>query len=495
MMRASLIVMALCGTVALHAQVRGTEGAPLRELREDLDALVRSPEWAGANVGVAVLSLETGETIYRHDAEKYSVPASTQKLFTTATALATLGPSYRYRTQVYLQGDLQPNGEFVGLIIIRGSGDPTLSTAFGRDPVSVVDRWAAALDSIGIRSIRGTIIGDDDVFDDVEYAQGWSWDDFVYSYAPQVGGLGIADNAVRMEVIAPPRARDVPIVRLVPETDYVRIVNAVQVVDSTGRTDVKPYRDFRSNVVDLVGTVAMLPRTDTARVSVSVDNPTLYLLSHMRSALQRKGIRFRGSVADIDTWNDTIDYGQCRLVIDDVSPPLSEIVKVINTTSHNLGAEVLFKTLGREIGGEGSFDKGAEVVRRHVLAEGIAGPDIVIVDGSGLSRLNLCSPHQLVALLSHAFRAPWAAAFKASLATAGTRGTLRQRLVGTRAEKAVAAKTGGMNNVSNLAGYVTTRDGEPFAFAIMMNHFIVQPTMAQNLQDLICMRLASFARR
>lgn len=494
MSHVSLMILILCSAASLHAQIRGAESAPLRELRDDLDALVRSPEWAGASVGVAVLSLESGETIYRHNAERYSVPASTQKLFTTAAALANLGPDYRFRTQLYLQGDLQPNGEFVGLVIVRGSGDPTMSVSFGRDPSSNMDRWATVLDSIGIRSIRGTIIGDDDVFDDVDYAPGWSWDDFVYSYAPQVSGLGIADNAVRIDVVAPPRARDVPTVRLTPETDYVRIVNAVQVVDSTGRTDVKPYRDFRSNVVDLVGTVAMLPRTDTARVSVSVDNPTLYMLSQVRAALQRRGIRFRGSVADIDTWNDTIDYAQCRLVIDDVSPPLAEIVKVINTTSHNLGAEVLFKTLGREIGGEGSFDKGAEVVRRYVLSEGIAGPDITIVDGSGLSRLNLCSPHQLVALLSHAFRAPWAGVFRASLATAGTKGTLRQRLVGTRAEKAVAAKTGGMNNVSNLAGYVTTRDGEPFAFAIMMNHFIVQPTMAQNLQDLICMRLASFAR-
>lgn len=502
-----LIASTLCMTLDATAQVR-TERAvagdsvrrvarhqALRELHTDIDGLVEAPEWNGASVGISVIALETGEIVYQHDADKYFTPASTQKLFTTAAALSMLGPNYVMRTALYLDGKIKLNGEFEGNIIVRGGGDPSWSRSFGRAPETQLDTWADVLDSLGIQSIKGTIIGDDDVFDDEEYAPGWSWDDFVYAYAAQVSGLGINDNAVHLNVLPLSGLLDVPSVRVVPPTDYVRVIAALRTVDSSGVTSVEPRRDFRSNTIDLGGTISTKTPFDTLRSHVSVENPTMFFLSQFKDALIRKGIRFRGASVDVDDWNDQLDYDRYKLVAEVTSPPLSQLISVINHQSHNLGAEMVLKTLGRDVNGEGSFEKGAEVIRQWTQQAGIASNDLTIVDGSGLSRLNLCTPRHLASLLGAMHRGPFFAPFAASLAAPGEVGTLRRRLVGTRAEKVVRAKTGSMNNVSTLAGYVTTRDGEPFAVAIMLGNVVVPPAMAQNLQDLVCMRLASFSRK
>lgn len=467
----------------------------LKELREDLDALVSAPEWSGAHVGVSVVSLDSGEPIYRRNDDKFFIPASLQKLFTTATALEHLGPHHTFSTTLYLDGTLSESGEFVGNIIVRGGADPTWSSAFGRDPLSMLDRWAEVLDSIGVRSIKGTIIGDDDLFDEERYAAGWSWDDFLYAYAPQVSALSIADNAVEIQII-PPRSSDLrPSIRVVPENDYVRVVSALRFVDSTGITDIKPKREEHSTVIDISGTYALTSKGDTISLKLSVDNPTLYFVQLLKAAIVRRGIRFRGGVLDIDDWTEPVLYERMKKVAESNSPQLSDIVRTINQTSHNLGAELLLKFMGVTPAWDGSWDRGLDVVRGWLRREGIAGSDLAIVDGSGLSRLNLVTPHQIVTLLARSQRLPWGIAFRSSLAEPGKPGTLRRRMVGTRAERTVRAKTGSMNNVSALAGFATTRDGEDVAFAITISNFIAPLAMAQNVQDLICMRLSSFSRK
>jgi D-alanyl-D-alanine carboxypeptidase/D-alanyl-D-alanine-endopeptidase (penicillin-binding protein 4) len=156
---------------------------------------------------------------------------------------------------------------------------------------------------------------------------------------------------------------------------------------------------------------------------------------------------------------------------------------------------MLLKTLAKETQGEGSFDKGTDYLLKYLKSNSITSDNIRIVDGSGLSRFNLFTPRNFVTLLSNIYRSNYREQFVKTLAEPGEEGTLLRRMKRSRAENNVRAKTGSMNNISAICGYVTTRDKEVLAFSIMMQNFTAPMTTAQNLQDLILMRLSSFSRK
>jgi D-alanyl-D-alanine carboxypeptidase/D-alanyl-D-alanine-endopeptidase (penicillin-binding protein 4) len=221
----------------------------------------------------------------------------------------------------------------------------------------------------------------------------------------------------------------------------------------------------------------------------------LYLLNIFREILEDKQIRFRGALLDIDDWNEKLSYLNLDPIIIIESIPLFEIIKIINKESHNLSAELLLKTIGKESSGIGTYEAGIEKIKEFLEISGISPENMVIVDGSGLSRFNLISPRYQINLLSWIYRSDYKNELLNSLAVPGENGTLERRMKRSLAEKNVIAKTGSMNNVNNIMGYVQTRDGETLAFSIMMQNFTVPSSLARNLQDLILMRLASFSRK
>lgn len=462
----------------------------IRQLHDDIDAMISVQDWKHASIGISVVA-DGKNILYEHNADKSLMPASVQKLFTTAAALDVLGVDFQFTTTLYLDGKILPNGEFEGNIIIRGSGDPSWSSLYSSTPNSDMETFVDAIDSLGIRSIRGTIIGDDDAFDDVDYGPGWGWDDLNYAYAAPVGALNISDNSVHITIEPPESVFDVASVWIAPQTDYVWIINALRTVDSTGDTDVQPYRELRTNIIDISGTIEAKPFGSKTELDIAIDNPTMFFISAFRDALVRRGIRFKGPVVDVDDWNGVINYEKIEKLSIVKSKPLRDIVTVINHESHNLGAEALVKTLGAKVSGEGSFTKGAEAVIQWQQIHGIPTEGQAMADGSGLSRLNLCTPHQLTSLLSAMSNHIYASDFKHSLAAPGEFGTMKTRLLNTRVGSSIRAKTGSMNNVSTFTGYLETRSGEHCAFAIMLNGVVNPQSMARNLQDLICMRLSS----
>jgi len=473
-----------------------SSNSTLQELKNDLKVLIENPDFADATLGVSIFSPEYGEFIFRHNDTKNFLPASINKIITSTAALELLGSEFTYNTKLFLDGYIQSNGEFNGNIIIRGSGDPTMNKYFYENPLDIFEIWIKKLDSLGIRSIRGNIIGDDNYFDDVYYAPGWSWDDFVYEYSSQVNALTFNDNKIDISVISANSVGEYAMINVFPENSYARVINNILTVDSTGFTRIMARRDANTNIIELFGTIMYDSTADnTYELSVTIDNPTLFFLSLFKSSLERHNIRFRGALLDIDEYpSQRINYSEMMLVSELESTKLSEIIKVINKSSNNLMAEIVFKTIAKEISGIGSFEKASEQIYLYLLANGVNPERVKIVDGSGLSRLNLASPALFTNLLSNIYRSEKKDEFIQSLARPGENGTLSRRMRRSRAEYNVFAKTGSMNSVSTLAGFVNTRDNETLAFTIMIQNFTVPQSLARNLQDLICMRLASFSR-
>jgi D-alanyl-D-alanine carboxypeptidase/D-alanyl-D-alanine-endopeptidase (penicillin-binding protein 4) len=467
----------------------------LKELQRDLDGIFEGAEISNANIGVSAQYIETGEFLYRRNDEKNFTPASNLKLITTAAALEYLGKDFRYKTRFYLDGTANRGGEFIGNIIIRGGGDPTLSQFFYRDATFIFDAVFNKLDSLGITSIRGNIIADDTYFTDEPYPKGWSIEDIPFAFSPEVSGLNYYDNTVEFLCEPGIAPGEKPHIDIVPENEYVTYINDLITTDSNIASTAEGLRSAESNSFVISGGVPLRKERNNVIIQSSIHKPGLYFASILRSELERRGIRIRGSLLESKEIYYFPNYPTLVLLAEQNSPVLSDIVLITNRFSHNLCAEVLLKTIAKEKTGIGSFDNGIQMMKKFLTKYGVNADKISIADGSGLSRLNLCSPLSFVKVLNAMYNSPNRDEFIASLAIPGERGTLHKRLTNSRAETNIFAKTGSMTSVSTISGYALTRDREPVAFSIMCNGFTVPFSVIHSLEDLVCMRLASFSRK
>jgi D-alanyl-D-alanine carboxypeptidase/D-alanyl-D-alanine-endopeptidase (penicillin-binding protein 4) len=462
------------------------------EFWNQMDDIFNDPSFSNANWGVLIQSLETGEYFYKRNEDKLLMPASCLKLFTTSAALILLGPEYRFTTNVFKRGSI--DGSILkGDIIIQGRGDPTISGRFsGGDILRTYNLWADSLQNLGVDEIDGNIIGDDNEFDDKELGEGWAWDDESYWYSAQTDAVSFNDNCVDITVYVN-RDKGTAKISINPITKYVVIVNEVNVVPKDSVTDIEVYRERGTNIITVSGTIQA--NSDSVKTFCTVNNPTKYAMVVLKDVLERKGIKVTGFPMDIRDLPKPLDYRQMDQLFTNRSLPLREIVKVVNKTSHNFYAEQLLKTIGLEEEHYGSDEKGIESEMDIFKDMGINTDAMNVVDGSGLSRLNLVTPRHFISLLSYMFKSKHFIPFYNSLPIAGVDGTLSKRMKNTRAENKIRAKTGYLTSVRSLCGYAYTGDNEAVAFAIIANNFNVPVKLAENLQDLVCLRLANFKRK
>ncbi|MFA5513010.1 MAG: D-alanyl-D-alanine carboxypeptidase/D-alanyl-D-alanine-endopeptidase [Candidatus Kapaibacterium sp.] len=491
----TILLVLLFIEVDVSAEIDSVKANKINILRNDLNSLLANPDFSNSHIGICVQSVQSGEIIYAQNEYRNFIPASTQKIITTSAALELLGKNFKFSTKIYLDGIIAPNGEFTGNIIIRGSGDPTISKYYYKEPLEIIDSWVEKLDSLGINSIKGNIVGDDEYFDKIYYGPGWSWDDFPYFYSSQVSALSINDNRVDVFVYSGDSIGDYAKISSYPYSSYYRVMNNVKTGKTTDEQIFNISRETTGNILSISGTIPYDPSgKKNHALSVTIDNPAMFFLNLFRQKLEQHKILFSGGLLTKSEIHEKIDYTVLNPIIEYYSPNITEIVTVINQESHNLAAEMLLKTLGKEYLGHGTFSSGTEYLKSFLDKSGVNIQNIRLYDGSGLSRLNLISPNNLVTLLNWIYRSSHSDVFIKSLASPGEPGTLKRRMTRSKAEKNVTAKTGSMNNISSICGYVTTSDNEVLSFAVMMQNFTVPPALANNLQDLILMRLASFSR-
>jgi len=438
--------------------------------------------------GAMVTDVTSGDTLFMRNAERSFMPASVTKLYTTSALLDQLGPDYRYVTKLYTDG-IQTGSALDGNLIIRGAGDPSTG-APGSDWMNVFHAFADSLSALGIRVIRGNIVGDDNVFDDIPLGADWSWEDLPFGYAAQISGLTFHDAIVHVDTY-PTRPGQPGQLTITPDLDnYLSIDNHTRTLPKGHSLMEGHARTPESNHI-IVSSEVPMGRYDPE--AISVHNPTLYFVHGLYSILTSRNIQVEGQLMDVDDISTDLTYSDAHMIASHVSPPVSELVATVNKESHNLYAEHLLRTLGRERPDlEENFEPGSAMMgiaaAMRTYANAHIDPErIQLVDGSGLSRKNLVSPAMTIQLLrymaTHPDSAVWNS-FSASLALAGKDGTLEDRFIGNSpGHGRVRAKTGTLGNVSSLAGYITQPDGALLAFVIFANHFQGRQSAIRAIQE------------
>lgn len=453
-----------------------------------IDPILDDEGYNGVMKGVMVRSLDSGETLYERNARSLMTPASNTKLFTSSTALAKLGPDYRFRTELYVDGKLTKGGVLHGDLVIKGYGDPTLATegSLRVQDGPTIEQMAADIRQLGIRRIQGDIIVDATAFPDEVYGTGWAWDNESDYYQPQITALSINRGTVRFDYLPGDKPGDPIQLTLTPQTRYVKVIDDAVTGQAGSKNTLKIERERGTNTIHLTGSLPLDFAGDYTRITV--EKPHVYTGHVLQEQLLDKGVRLRPKSAV----REEATPGGAELVHTYQSPPLSEVVRYLNYYSDNFYAEMILKTVGLETRGEGTFENGLKAVRDHNKHLDLTS-HADMMDGSGLTRYNLFSAQQLVSLLTAMQHEPEYSAFYNSLPVAGEEGALRNRMRGTAAEHNLCGKTGSMTHVRALSGYVETKDGEQLAYAILTNGFTEQSLT--ELENRFGVALAEFSRQ
>lgn len=448
------------------------------QLQAALRAHIAQERFAAAAWGVKVVSLDSGETIFEHEAHKLLKPASNAKLFTAAAVLDRLGPDFRIKTSIYAANRPDKSGTLKGDLLLYGRGDPCFAERFNGGSYSnilkpVVDAIAAA----GIKQIKGNLIGDESYFSGAPFGTQWTWDDLQQYYGAEFSALTLQDNVIDL-IVKPGERVGAPceIVTL-PTTTYLAFSNRTVTVESESRRRISIYRPVGENVVYLSG---WMPLNGSNLVdAVSVHDPARWFVTMLKEALLRRGIKVTGEARTMN-W---LDRQVSPLVLDELvelgsteSAPLRTMLPRMMKPSQNLYAHLLFLQLGSHWTTPPMPEQTSEEVALNEMnvflkKAGVPSGDVLLEEGSGLSRGALVTPNSLVALLRSMHGHEHYETFRASLPVAGVDGTLRNRMRNTAAAGNVRAKTGTLRYVNTLSGYLTNKAGENLAFSVMLNNY------------------------
>lgn len=416
-------------------------------------------------VGISVVRVADGSSVFEYKAEKLLSPASVMKVLTSATALKVLGPEYQFPSEIFTEVPPRISGK-VGNLYFRGHGDPSLvSERLWKLAVELAER--------GVKEVDGIVI-DNSLFVDPlsptgpdPYQAGSSATAFNFN------ALAININRVDGDIV----------VRLTPGSGYVPVMDKVrQKKKGKERTPlsmiIKPAslneHGFWAKAGEVVISGDMGAQDET--IYRSLENPEAYLGFALAYSLESAGIKVRGRVGlgkvppsaeKVYTWK---------------SPEISEILRDLNRFSNNFSANQVLFHLGQGEDGRYSLARGTVVLGRFLQTLGIPSSAYDIYDGSGLDKRDKLTPAVVTRVLS------WAAGdfsvapyFVSSLSRFGASGTLRKRdlkdggvvkvnsFTSFDPSQAVWGKTGTFNGVSSLAGYAASSSGEILAFALFIN--------------------------
>ncbi|HYX29448.1 MAG TPA: D-alanyl-D-alanine carboxypeptidase/D-alanyl-D-alanine-endopeptidase, partial [Pyrinomonadaceae bacterium] len=464
----------------------------LAELRSRIEEICHQPALDPGFFAVKIVSLDTGQTIFEQDANKFVRPASNMKLYTVATAFDRLTPDYHFVTSVYAK-EKADDGKIKGDLIVYGRGDPSIAARFNNgDYFKGINDLADRIVAAGVKRVKGDLVGDESYFNGAPVGSGWEWEDLTWSYGAPVSALSINDNAIDLTIKpAATVGAPVEIVTGPPNASFISIANHATTSPKELARTLRIYRGLGANTLEISGT---LPLGDAGfRGGVAIPDPALGFVTMLREALTKRGVKIDGKLrtvtdrsggsafprmpAGFNSPNGTIN--QFPIEITSLSSPaFATIAAHTLKPSQNQYTELILRTLGRtqpqlsnETRNESDEELGLQIVKNFVKQAGITDNDVALNDGSGLSRNDLISANTTVQLLTYMSKHKYFAQFRDALPIAGVDGTLSTRMRGTPAQGNLRGKTGSLSSVASLSGYVTTAGGEHLVFSMMLNNY------------------------
>jgi D-alanyl-D-alanine carboxypeptidase/D-alanyl-D-alanine-endopeptidase (penicillin-binding protein 4) len=484
----------------------------LWEVQAKIQNVLLRPELQRGQIGVKIVSLDTSKTVFDVNSEKYFMPASNMKSYTVAAALEKLSPEFRFVTSVFAPVIPDANGIIKGDLTIFGRGDVSFSTAFYEgDYYKGLDALADKIAQSGVKRIEGDLVGDESYFTGNAIPHSWEWDDLQWYYGAEISALAVNDNAVDLSIKPAGEVNSPCSVLVLPANTVMKIVNRCLTSAAGSKRDLQVFKKIDQNVVEISGTMPMEDKEYKGYVAVS--RPAQLFVEMLRGRLMQKGIVVTGQNKVINAKDKEFTAIVSTVPPVEIarleSPPLALIAAKTLKPSQNTYTETILWTLGEQIGRKqelalaidensikklqqtSSADVGLKSVQRFLNEIGIAPDSVIQWDGSGLSRHNLITPNSAVALYTYMSKSRYTNVWRDALTIGATDGTLKNRFKDTIAAGNVRGKTGTIDQVSSLSGYVSTAAGERMVFSILVNG-VNDVRLRQAAIDEIVVALAKF---
>ena len=517
------------------AASRATRTGSCADLARKISEVLADPAVARAHWGIVVTALD-GTPLYAMNEAQLFQPASNTKMFTTATALALMGPQATFETKVVTRGQFSAPGRLSGDLVLLGGGDANLSgrpipyvppaqrpqpapgqpLPPGPPALRYLDELASQIAATGLKVVNGDIVGDDTLYPWEPYPEDWSIDDSIWGYGAPISALTVTDNQLTLAVTPGDAPGKPPSITLDPLFPYYTVDTAsLTTGPAKSGSHVQIDRAPGSRLLRVYGSIAVDAHPDEENIAIL--DPADFAAAALKSMLEARGIVVTGvarakhrlpvdsrsflqathePIPGLD-WTHTFAPARPASVPGEttlathLSPPLIEDMVVTNKVSQNLHAEMFLHNAAAAALGDGSTVNGARVVRQFLEHAGIDKDDFYFFDGSGLSGHDLVTPRATARLLAFAATQPWFADWRRTLPIGGEDGSLAERFPKPPLKDHVFAKTGTLGEARALSGYLDTASGKTIIFSVMVSAHVPRSSADREAMDKIVALIAA----